>query len=246
MRVLIVADIHYSLRQYDWVLKHGPAFDLVVVAGDLLDLAGHVDIETQIVVVSKYLSRLGALVPVVVCSGNHDADNRNAAGEAIVEWLQDCREEGIAVDRDHVPVGPGLITICPWWDGPTSRRELEAFLAASRRPERGKWIWIHHVPPNNTAVSWSGKKHNGDDFLNGLIERFGPDLVISGHVHESPFRRGGSWIDRLGGAWVFNPGRQLGEIPTCIELDLAAGTATWLSLAGEEERALDEAPTAAD
>jgi hypothetical protein len=57
-------------------------------------------------------------------------------------------------------------------------------------------------------------------------------------VHESPFRKGGSWIDRIGETWVLNPGRQLGELPTFIELDLGRKTAAWTSLAGNEERLL--------
>jgi hypothetical protein len=40
-----------------------------------------------------------------------------------------------------------------------------------------------------------------------------------------------------------NPGRQLGALPAIIELDLAQATARWLSLAGEDERALND-PTA--
>jgi hypothetical protein len=57
-------------------------------------------------------------------------------------------------------------------------------------------------------------------------------------VHDSPFRKGGSWIDRVGSTWVVNPGRQLGELPPFIEIDLDRRTAAWTSLAGAEERQL--------
>ena len=79
----------------------------------------------------------------------------------------------------------------------------------------------------------------GDPLLNELIDSHAPDLVLCGHVHDSPFRKGGSWIDRVGSSWVFNPGRQLGELPTFIELDLTRRTAAWRSLAGAEERMLE-------
>jgi hypothetical protein len=59
-------------------------------------------------------------------------------------------------------------------------------------------------------------------------------MVISGHVHQSPFITDGSWFDRLGQSWVFNAGLQPGRPPTCIVLDLDAGKAFWLA-AGEAQ-----------
>ena len=44
MRLLAVADLHYSLPQFDWVLEVAPDFDVVVLAGDLLE---HVVEETD-------------------------------------------------------------------------------------------------------------------------------------------------------------------------------------------------------
>ena len=58
MKALIVADLHYNLRQFDWLLQAAADYDLVILAGDLLDLAGHADLDTQIVVVTKYLARI--------------------------------------------------------------------------------------------------------------------------------------------------------------------------------------------
>ena len=37
MRCLVVADLHYSLPQFDWLLSAAPQFDLVIFAGDALD-----------------------------------------------------------------------------------------------------------------------------------------------------------------------------------------------------------------
>src|SRR3954471_993907 len=34
MRALVVADLHYSLPQFDWLLAAAPEFDLVIFAGD--------------------------------------------------------------------------------------------------------------------------------------------------------------------------------------------------------------------
>lgn len=239
MRLLVVADLHYNLRQFDWLARVADRYDAVVVAGDMLDVAGHVDLDTQIVVIAKYLARLRAQVPVIVCSGNHDVDTRNAQGERVAAWLQDLRDDGVRVDGEHVALPAGLVSVCSYWDGPVTQRAVAAFVAAAERPAAdGCWIWVHHVPPDDSPVSWNGRDHAGDLFLRGLIATHRPDLVVSGHVHDSPFCRGGSWIDRIDGTWVFNPGRQPGELPTFIELDLALQTASWMSLDGGEDRRL--------
>jgi predicted phosphodiesterase len=47
MRLLLVADLHYSLPQFDWVLDIASDFDVVVLAGDHLDLASLVDGRAQ-------------------------------------------------------------------------------------------------------------------------------------------------------------------------------------------------------
>ena len=54
-------------------------------------------------------------------------------------------------------------------------------------------------------------------------------MVISGHVHQSPFIADGSWFDRLSDTWVFNTGLQPGRPPVYIVLDIDEGTAFWLS-----------------
>jgi Icc-related predicted phosphoesterase len=46
-----------------------------------------------------------------------------------------------------------------------------------------------------------GQEIGGDKYLVEWIERFAPDLVLSGHIH-APFYPDGSWIDRIGKTWV--------------------------------------------
>jgi Icc-related predicted phosphoesterase len=87
-------------------------------------------------------------------------------------------------------------------------------------------------------VSWTGKKFAGDAHLVEWIQRFQPDLVLSGHIHNAPFYPDGSWIDRVGATWVVNPGRQIGPMPAFIEFDLDAMTAEWVSLGDRGSQAL--------
>jgi Icc-related predicted phosphoesterase len=244
MRLLFVADLHYALKQIDWLLANAAQFDPIVVGGDLLDLSSPLEIDVQIVVVEKYLRRLSEQTRVLVSSGNHDGDSRSAADESVAQWLQDAKGPRLFVDGDSVEVGGALITICPWWDGPTSRAALEAQLARDAARPKAKWIWIHHAPPDRSPVSWTGKRYGGDRELVEWIERYQPDLVLSGHIHNAPFLPGGSWIDRLGKTWVVNPGRQIGAKPTFATIDLETMQADWFSIAAEGNRQLNEEPAA--
>ncbi len=235
-----MADLHYSLKQFDWLVAHAADFDCVIIGGDLLDLASALDFEIQIVVVEKYLERIRQQTRLLVSSGNHDGDARSAADESVARWLQEVRRDGLVVDGDSVLLPEGLITVCPWWDGPDSREKLELQLATQSQAVQGRWIWIHHAPPAGSPVCWTGKKFGGDDFLRAWIQRFQPDMVLSGHIHNSPFYPDGAWVDQIGKTWVFNPGKQTGACPTCIIIDLAAMTAEWISIEGRSIRELTE------
>ncbi len=228
MRCLVVADLHYSLPQFDWLLAAAPQFDLVVFAGDALDVGSFVDFRAQIVVVKKYLSLLSGITKVILCSGNHDLDERSAEGEKISRWIGEVRELGIACDGDDLTVGDTLFTVCPWWDGPLVKQRLEGQLQEASAKRLKRWIWVHHAPPANSPTSWGGKRFFGDVDLVQWIARYQPTMVISGHVHQSPFISDGSWFDRLGDTWVFNTGLQPGRPPVYIVLDIEEGTAFWL------------------
>jgi hypothetical protein len=85
---------------------------------------------------------------------------------------------------------------------------------------------------------WTGRRHYGDADVGGWIATHRPDLVLAGHVHESPFKPEGSWADRIGTTWVFNAGRQIGPVPCHVEIDLAQETASWRSMMGTESLSL--------
>ena len=122
-------------------------------------------------------------------------------------------------------------------DGVDRQLADDAALVGDRR-----WIWVYHAPPDSSPTSWTGRRHYGDEDLNTWIARHQPAAVLCGHVHESPFATGGSWIDRIGSTVVFNAGRQRGPVPTCIELDTETGRASWSSLAGVEAESFVDVP----
>ena len=104
----------------------------------------------------------------------------------------------------------------------------------SRQDRRKLWIWIHHAPPDKSPTSWGGTRYFGDTELVQWVIEYAPDIVLSGHVHQSPFVKDGSWVDRIGPTWVFNAGQQFGAPPTHIIIDTKVGEALWFSSAGNQ------------
>lgn len=237
MKCLLVSDLHYTLKQLDWVQAAAERFDLVVVAGDHLDISSTVALEAQIVVILKYFQRAQSRAKLIVSSGNHDLNATNSAGEKYAAWMSRVRRLGVVTDGDAIEIADTVFSVCPWWDGPSTRAEVDAQLSRDselRSRRGGKWIWIYHSPPDQSPTSWGGKQHYGDTDLVEWIGRYQPDIVMTGHIHQSPFREGGSWVDRIGATWVFNSGRQIGPIPCHIVIDAAEQNASWFSLAGNE------------
>ena len=234
VRVLLVADLHYELKKFDWMLEEAPGVDLLVVAGDLLDIASAVPLDAQITVVLEYLARCAATTTTVACSGNHDLDHRTDSGEKATAWIAEARQRGGIVDGDSVTIDDWLVTACAWWEGPDTLDRLETQLDEAAERRNGRWMWVYHGPPEG-PLSWTGKRHHGDPELPRLLERHRPDLVLGGHVHEAPFADGGAWSEQRGGTWLFNGGHQRGPVPSHIRFELDDASASWWSWDGSDE-----------
>jgi Icc-related predicted phosphoesterase len=241
LRILLVSDLHYTLPQLDWVVGVAEDFDLVVLAGDTLSIRSAVPLEAQPIVVLEYLSMIRSGTQVVLSSGNHDLTGPDNEGEQSALWLDEVRSLGIPTDGDSLLLGDTLVTLCPWWDGPHGRERVVAQLARDRNRHPGRWVWVYHWPPIGSPTCWTGRRDYGDLDLRAWIETHQPDAVLTGHVHESPFKPEGAWADRIGHTWVFNPGNQIGRIPAHIVVDLSEGRAKWDSMLGTESLDLMDA-----
>jgi Icc-related predicted phosphoesterase len=227
MRYLVSSDLHYELPQLDWIASQADEFDAVVLAGDHLDVVGRAEINAQISLMIAYLGRLAERTTVIANSGNHDLDSRRPDGEKSAAWMSEI-DARVATDGATVSVGDDLVSVCAWWEGPETLRLVEQQLAVdAAQPREGAWIWAYHSPPDASPTSWSGARHYGDDVLNRLIDEHRPDLVLTGHVHEAPFRPDGSWYDRVGSTLVLNAGRQTGPVPAHLIVDTAAREVAW-------------------
>ncbi len=195
MRILMVGDVHYDLRQLDWLLSQAADYELVVVVGDLLDISSTVPLDAQIPVVLRYLERLAERTATAVCSGNHDLTGLDADGEQAAG----CWRPAARVCRQRLlVVGDAQVDVHPWWDGPIGRQRLERRLEAPREARHApeaprRWIWVYHWPPPDVPVSWVGTKSYRAPTSPAGSTGSGPDLVLTGHVHQSPWVDGGSW-----------------------------------------------------
>lgn len=229
MKYLLVSDLHYVLRYFDWLLKVSDQYDAVVIAGDQIDGQSHVYLRVQIPVILKYLEKLQQRTQILVCSGNHDLDGPGANGERRAKWLTSASNMGIAIDGDSVVINNILFTVCAWWDGPKSKDLIAKQLARDAVKPRSSWVWVYHGPPDNSPTSWTGKRHFGDPDLSAWIDQYQPNIVLTGHIHEAPFVESGSWVDKIGATWIFNSGRDNGEIPPHIVINHAEDSAQWWS-----------------
>ena len=228
MRCLVVADLHYSLPQFDWLLAAAPEFDLVIFAGDALDVGSFVDFRAQIVVVKKYLALLSGVTRVMLCSGNHDLDERSPEGEKVSHWVGEISELGIACDGDSLAIGDTLFTVCPWWDGPLVKAAHRCPVARGRRATAGAMDLGSSCATGEfagelgrQAILRRCRTRAMDRALPALDGDLGPCAPVALHPRRlvvRPARR----------TWVFNTGLQPGRPPVYIVLDIDEGAAFWL------------------
>jgi hypothetical protein len=57
-------------------------------------------------------------------------------------------------------------------------------------------------------------------------------------VHNAPYYPEGSWLDRIGGTQVTNGGRQTGEAPATIVVEIEVGKLIWCGMEGCESAPL--------
>jgi len=235
VRLLCTADLHYRLPQLDWLVEQAPSVDVLILPGDLLQVVGSAPLEVQIVVLKKYLATLAEHTVVLASSGNHDLDGPGPHGDQHAGWMREIAAANLYVDGDSVDIDDVRFTVCPWWDGVASREAVDAQLAAADVDRPRRWVWVYHSPPAGTRLCTTGSREYPDEDLAAWIDRYSPDAVICGHIHQAPWADGGGWADRRGTTWVFNAGHQSGDMPAHIELDLDARRAEWIAFPDAEE-----------
>lgn len=232
MKILSVSDLHYSLRQFDWLVKNHQQHDLIVIAGDFMQLGSSVDSDVQTAVVEQYFRKICQNTPLVVCSGNHDLVDEGD-GKQTTEWLTELVIPGLVVDKGSYTTDRLRVLSLPWWGSETEKEQVASWLAEQHDPgDQRPVIWVHHAPPRGARTSWNGKRDLGDSAVVEWIAAYSPNLVLSGHVHNAPYYPEGSWVDHVGKTMVINGGQQTGDTPATIVIELDKGLVTWSGMEG--------------
>lgn len=189
-----MGDIHERVGGFNILEKEISSADLVVITGDLTQFGNEEKAGKVIEVVKGINSNILAQV------GNLDSLEIDAY----------LTREGISIHgKGRVIEGTGIFGC--GGSGPTpfhtpvefTENEIKGFL------ERGYMdvkdavikILISHPPPVNTKVDMiKSGVHVGSKAVKEFIEKYQPDLCITGHIHESVGE------DSLGKTKVINPG----------------------------------------
>jgi Icc-related predicted phosphoesterase len=226
MKLLLTADLHFRIDWFRWLIEQGPRYDLVCIAGDLLDMFEVESTKEQAREVGRLIRELADIVPVAVCSGNHDNAGRLVSHDraSLYEWFIDLGAHSkITTDGSTQKLEKLIVTTIPYH---CSKEQKSIWLdrGSTIRRQTGKpWIVLHHVPPK-TTLSGSGEESEAAE----LLAPYRPDYFVSGHDHAFPYTSGQSWNQRLGEARLLVPGQLLrAPFPNYVNLDTESGENSW-------------------
>ena len=187
--LLITADLHYREHWFRWLIEQGPDYDLVCIAGDLLDMFRAEPRTEQAIEVSRLLRELATLTRVAVCSGNHDNAGRQVTADRalVYDWFP-CAWLGAEDDHGSVTrvVDDLIVTTVP---GNKNQSGRTGEPRSGSNAETGGWC--------STRQGASGEESEAA----ALLMAYRP-----GHTHAYPYSLGNSWAQKIGEINVFVPG----------------------------------------
>ncbi len=210
MKILHCADLHASDQWFRWLIKESPKYDLVCLAGDLLNLNLHCLPGAQVDKVVALVRQIQA--PLAACSGNHDCMEGEDFRLVDAFWLQELRGPNVWVDGDQFTLGGHSFRVLGW--------QCPLPVAA---PEE---LWITHSPPDLCPTGIVRGGVDFGDFELGELARsgLGPRVALSGHCHDRT-----RWWAKIGRTYSLNPGCFNGPWPSHIVLDLDRNIVTYFA-----------------
>lgn len=189
MKIIALADIHGDLGYISMVGEELRAADLIVIAGDITNFGGVMQIKHVFAELSRYNSNILAV------GGN--CDSPEAAGYFADEGFSiNCK----CVEFDGVSfVGlGGSIAAGQQQLGPSLEEHFAKSLAVIEKQTADAefLVLVTHQPASCTDVGGG----RGSDAIYDFIARRQPILAVSGHIHES------AGTDTVGECTLVNPG----------------------------------------
>jgi Icc-related predicted phosphoesterase len=194
MRILALADIHGAFRLALQILTSGPAYDLVLIAGDLTTHGTPDE-------AARAIDGFRVVAPhLLAVAGNMDT------GEIDAGFLRagiSIHGRGVCVDGVGIfgvsggPISP-LLT-------PYELPEEEILRHAERGLQQvagaATTVFVPHAPPYGTQLDViRNGQHVGSTAVRAFIEKHQPDVTVCGHIHEA------AGLDAIGKTKIINCG----------------------------------------
>lgn len=192
MKILTASDIHGEVENIRKIVEKAKRYDvdLILLGGDITHL------EMKLEGIIGELKK--AEKPIIMVPGNEESI---ATLDFLVElyspgvynihaYAIQFKDIGIIGIGGATKVGPHFITEKEVWES-----LVKSF---QRIKDKKIKIILAHEPPDNTKLSL---KFGGSRALREFIEKYNPDLVVCGHIHESQ-----GIVDRIGKTIIINPG----------------------------------------
>ena len=190
MKLLLTADLHFRLDWFRWLLEQAPNYDLICIAGDLLDMferspRGNKRVKLPVssrswrTLFRSQFVRGTTTMPV----DSYRMTGRHCINGSLI-WAAPKHHYG----RCNPKAGSLILTTIPYH---CSKEEKSIWLdrGLTIRRQTGKpWMVLHHVPPK-TGPGVSGEESEAT----ALLLAYRPDYFVSGHDHAFPYKSGQCW-----------------------------------------------------
>jgi hypothetical protein len=160
MKLLLTTDLHYRIPWFRWLIEQAPSYDLVCIAGDLLDMFKAETRLEQAREITRLVRELADIVPVAICSGNHDNAGRLVSHDraSVYQWFVDLGSHPkIITDGSTRKLENLIVTTIPY-HCPKEEKSIWLDRGSTIRRQTGMpWIVLHHVPPKKCPGHLPGK-----------------------------------------------------------------------------------------
>jgi len=164
MKILATADIHGSQYRLNILLKNIERFspDLVVICGDITQFGpGEL--------AKNFLNQI--TVETLAVTGNIDSKD-------VAQSINESNATNIELKK---VIKKGLKFV-----GLSGMDSNETKFIKDRKLVNEKTILVSHVPPYGFQDKVFIGMHSGSKELRGIIDKYHPQLVLCGHIHEDP------------------------------------------------------------